>query len=718
MNTQHDVKDLSAQKNSKKIESIDFLDVEVQNNYYKNELKDLSAEDLRDLLVNIKSSAEGGDNYGNWKRMVQKINGSYFNGIPPELSAIMAGEYNTDLDVILTNGATNKVREMVRVITNMLMKNRPRFEPDPSGASEDTKEEDLIIATRFLEHAWDRGGLTRAAGSVVKKALRANRGIMKTYWSHENKDIMFKSIDPLNFWFDFSKHPKDSFFYVEEYEIPYYKLELSGVFTGKQLDDIRHEMGISPKGNSKDKKMGRDKDTDNYNKKIIAHDYYIKIKNEEDKNKVDWMLVTFINNNVLIRKTIMEHDDVPYSFFITEMEDNAINLPHSMNDVCNASAVANYLNFKILNWIQNLTDITVVVDEQVEVDRTSTPGVRQITVSSTDGVTSMSPIVPTAPTINQDVFFHLERLQRNAENNFGVHPNILQGVNGSTPSNGIVAETLLSNDIHNTSMISQEFQDFLKDVAYKILHIAYYKYEEHRVIRIGSIRGSSLDDMKVIGGNSVSSQEGGDELMDESNIGVIKKFPNINVTIKPGSAYTEKAKAMQILSLLNVSPEMIKYIPKSMLLEAFAEGSANLMMHQAAREASEEQLEEMNYEVKLAEAENQSMSAGQQRVAQPNENHQVHDRIHLIEEMFVLDQMRKSNDQNEQQSFASKLNMIRAHREQHKQLAGQQMQQEASQTRPSPSLIGTEEPGAPEEAFDLIGSEVSNEEAGAASAGA
>jgi len=672
------ITDLSKVKNNKNHSGLDFLDTASNTLHQNNDISDLQPDDLQDFLFGLKSQVEGKEEYKSWKQDYDNVSQCYYQAVNDSLASAFQASMQSDLDVIFTKGMANKVREMVRVIANMLLKERPMFEPDPSSGSEELSEEDLITATRYLEHVWDRGGLRTELSVNVKSALRSNRGIMKVLWSNKAKDIVFKNVDAENFWFDISGAPEDSWWYCEKKTIPYIKLELSGLFTAAQLEKIRSQLKI--KDSERKGIFDSSKTKINKTTEIHVYDFYLKqLIDGEEK----FILHTYLEDLVFIRKTELDLDDCPYCFFIPERESN-INEPSAMVDVANASVSSSYMNYKVLDWIKGVTDVTIVTDQQVQVDRTSTPGVRSIRTSSTDGGMSMQPVVAPQGMISQDVFFHLDKMERTTENNYGIHPNILQGVNGSTPSNGIVAQTLLANDIHNTSALSQEFSQFLSGIAYKVLYIASKTLNQHKIIRIEPTRGNSSS-VKVAGAEATKDSPEG------TGIQKIHSFPSIKVSVIPATAYTETAKQDKLIQLLQVFPEIANSIPRSKILETFASGSANLMMHEASREALRAEESQADPEVALAEAENQAMSAGTERVPQANENHAVHDRIHVIEEQFLLDQAQKANSQEESEQFNNKLRIVRSHRQQHSELAKGVSDRINNQAGQSPSIIGTEE---------------------------
>lgn len=529
----------------------------------------------------------------------------------------------------------NLTAAYMRSIRNQITSFRPKFEVLPTTPNSESAKVQARYAQRLLDYYFDHLGLKMKIKETITQALMYSiGGPWQIVYDSLKKEVKIWLLDPFDFYMDpLTEDPNDASYMIKAVRRPLGEVVTNPDFSVQARREIT---GPDAKIAASEYKQFLIQATrivptkSESNPTIILFEGYFK----KHRPTGEVYMVKCIWTETSLTPLVYEEIDTDEYDFVVYRGDLNPKEPYGESWIKHVMPIN-----RVLNTLESSTleYNTRVAKGRIVVDRDS--GVRSIhnihgeIVSKNRGSTVEAMDMPGLPVA---VPQQIERMQMYGEDIGGVHSATLGRMPPGIRS-GIGIAELKQADSASQDDYVDNLEDFLSDVAFKILKKIAQNYSSYKVIKDLGVREGDEKYFAVIG-KKFAKKKSGDELghpgqvkigPDWLDVAEIADDNNIRVSVGSWLGFTKEALQQKVLTYYQAG-----IIDQATALKLLEFGDVDSIIQQTRIESllkknlntqgQPGQIDPMQ----LASAENDMMLEGKLPPAEDSDDHQVHIAIH------------------------------------------------------------------------------------------
>lgn len=532
----------------------------------------------------------------------------------------------------------NIVAAQLRSIRNQVTSFRPKWEILPRWTTEESKTQARYTGM-LLDYIYDHLNLkTKIKETVTQGLITSIGGPWQIYYDEQKEEVRIWLIDPFDFYIDpYAEELEDAEFVIKAVRRP-----LDEVLKNPDFDARARSQIVSPEARLalseyKQFMIQAMKNMAQYqtdrNSTVILFEGSFKIRDDKGQIKIRKMIWTDQNTDPLYWEDTDE-SEYEYALYRADINPKEIYGEGWMKHVMPINRVIDMLESSVYDYNHRVAKGRIVVDRDA--------GVRAIhnvhgeIVSKNRGAEVKAMDMPPLPVAVQN---QIDRMGRYLEDIGGAHDASLGRVPAGVKSGVGVAE-LKQADSTNQDDLVDNLEDFLEEVAKKILHCIAKNYKTYKVIQALGHKEEDAKYFAVVG--SGSGKKGNKDHEGKVKIGpdwldlsIIGEDNNIRVTIGSWLGYTKEMMEQKLQKYLEIGAidqktflnlmefgnvnEIVQQTRKEMLLKTRMSGQSQPQPGQHPGEADQ---------FTLATTENQMLLEGKPIMPDPHDDHELHIAIH------------------------------------------------------------------------------------------
>lgn len=548
---------------------------------------------------------------------------------PTTQTIILASKQSAKIPINVTAAAMRSIRNQVTSF-------KPKWECLPRFTTEESKTQARYTGM-FLDYLYDKLRLKHKIKETITQGLVTSVGIWRVLYDEIRKEVRIWLVDPFDLYIDPYAETVDD----AEYMILATRKPLSWVLNNPDYDTKAKSQIVSPEARLayseyKQFMIQAVKNMAQYqtdrNATVILFDGEFRIW-KEGKSYIRRAQWTDQNTDPLYYEDTKEED---YTFAIYQADINPKEIYGEgwMKHVMPINRVLDMLESSIYDYNHRVAKGRIVIDRDSGIRTIHNVHGEIITKNRGSEVRALD-----MPALPVSVASQAERMMQYFEDISGAHDASLGRVPAGVKS-GVGVNELKQADATNQDDLVDNLEDFLEDVARKIMSIVSKNYTNYQVVQA---LGHSEEEAKYFA--IVGKEAGKSGSKDEAHKGKVKIGPdwldlaiigddnNVRVTVGSWLGYTkemqqqkvekyieagiiDQATGLRLLEFGNID-EIIQQTRKEQLLKSRLTQSPQQGQHPGEQD-----------QYTLAQVENQMLLEGKPVKPDPHDDHEVHIAVH------------------------------------------------------------------------------------------
>lgn len=532
----------------------------------------------------------------------------------------------------------NLTAAYMRAIRNQVTSFRPKFEILPTVPNDKSSQAQARYAQRLLDYYFDKLKLKmKIKETIIQALLYSIGGPWQIVYDKMKKEIQVWLLDPFDFYMDpLAEDPQESQYMVKAVRRPLGEVVTNPEFNEQARKEITsgdNKIAASPQKQFmiQTSRIVPSKPMDNGGTIILYEGYFKKYK---ETGQVYMVKCVWSEQNMT--PLLYEEIDTDEFDFIVYRGDINPKEPYGegwIKNVMPLNRVINTLESSALEYNSRVAKGRIVVDRD--------SGVRAIHNVHGEIISKNRGTMVQAldmPPLSISVPQQIERMWSNIQDVAGVHESTL----GRLPTGvrtGIAIAELKQADSTQQDDLVDNLEDFLTEVAMRMLKKIAQNYDSYKVIKDLGVREGSQSYFAAIGAKHAKGKaKSGDKLgrpgqvkigPDWFDVAEIGDDNNIRVSIGSWLGYTKEAHQQKVMSYYQA-----QLIDQSTALRLLEFGDIDSIVQQSrveallkksiATQAQPGQVDQMQ----LAMTENQMLLEGKPMPVEDSDDHTVHVAIH------------------------------------------------------------------------------------------
>lgn len=526
----------------------------------------------------------------------------------------------------------NLAASMMRSIRNQVTSFRPKFEILPTNPGSVSAKSQARYAQRLLDYYFDKLGLKMKIKETVTQALLYSvGGPWQIVYDEQKKEVRVWLLDPFDFYVDpLCEDFKDAEYVIKAVRRPisyitrnpefnlYARNEISGGDSKIAASEYKQFMiqalkNISPR------------QTDAAAELIL---YEGSFKRRDDNGNVYIVKVIWTDQNVtpLYYKELDGEDEFDYVMYRGDLNPKDIYGESWFKHVMPINRALNNLESSVFDYNYRVAKGRILIDRDAGVR--SIHNVHGEIVSKNRGSEVKAMDMPALPVATQN---QIERLWRYMEDVSGVH-DVTMGRLPTGIKSGVGIAELRQADASSQDDLVDNLEDFLSDVAFKILKVIANNYSGFKVIKdLGAREGDEKYFVAV--GKSFAKKKLNDRGQvkigpDWLDVAEIGDDNNIRVSVGSWLGYTKEALQQKVLTYFQAGlidqATALRLLEFGDVDEIVRQARIEQMMKKPANPNNPQEVDQMG----LAMTENEMLLEGKDVPVSENDDHMVHIAVH------------------------------------------------------------------------------------------
>lgn len=551
---------------------------------------------------------------------------------PTTQTVILASKQSAKIPINLCASAMRSIRNQVTSF-------RPKWECLPRYTTEESKTQARYTG-QFLDYIFDHLHLKHKIKETITQGLVTSVGIWRTLYDEIKKEARIWLVDPFDLYIDPYAETVDD----AEYMILATRRPLSWILSQPDYDEKAKSQIVSPEARLafseyKQFMIQAVKNMAQYqtdrNATVILFEGEFRIW-KDGKSHIRRAIWTDQNTDPLVYEDTDE-EDFTYSIYQADINPKEIYGEGWMKHTMPINRVIDMLESSIYDYNHRVAKGRILVDRDAGVRAVHNVHGEVITKNRGTEVTAMD-----MPALPISVASQAERMMQYFEDISGAHDASLGRIPAGVKS-GVGINELKQADSTNQDDLVDNLEDFLEDVARKVMKIVAKDYKTFQVVQSLGHDEQESQYFAIVGkdsGKSFNKDREKDTGKKQVRIGpdwldlaIIGDDNNIRVTVGSWLGYTkemmqqkvekyieagiiDQKTGLQLLEFGNID-EIVQSTRKEQLLKArFTQQSAQ---GQAPGEQDQ---------YTLAQVENQMLLEGKPVKPDPHDDHEVHIAVH------------------------------------------------------------------------------------------
>ena len=534
----------------------------------------------------------------------------------------------------------NIVTAQMRSIRNQATSFKPKYETIPRYTTEESRTQARYIG-KFLDYLWEHLNLKKRVKETVTQGLMYSiGGPWEIYYDDIKKEVRIWLLDPFDFYIDpLAEELEDAEYVIKATRRPLTEVTSNPDYnrwSKREIHSGESRLAVSEYKQFMIQSLKTlSPSMEEMNASIILFEGYFKIRNEKGKVHIRKIVWTDQNFTPLVYEDL-EQDYFDFALYQADLNPKEIMGEGWMKHVIPINRVIDSLESSTFEYNYRVAKGRIVVDRD--------SGVRAIhnvhgeIISKNRGAEVRALDMPPLPIA---VGNQIERMNRYIEDIGAVHEASL----GRVPSGvkyGIGIAELKQSDSTNQNDIVDNLEDFLVEVAYKLLKKVSKHYSNYKVVQVLGHRESEAQYFAVVG--SQSGKKGNKSDVKHKNqvkigpdwldLAIIGEDNNVRVTIGSWLGYSKEAMQDKVLKLAQLG-----LIDQKTFLKLWEFGDIDTIVQQSRIESLLKRKieqgmggegspgEEDQYGLALTENEMMAIE-GKKAVVDAHDDHLVHIALH------------------------------------------------------------------------------------------
>lgn len=532
----------------------------------------------------------------------------------------------------------NLVQAQLRSIRNQVTSFRPKWEILPRWTTEESKTQARYTGM-LLDYFYDHLNLkTKIKETVTQGLITSVGGPWQIVYDEEKKEVKIWLLDPFDFYVDpYAEELEDAEFCIKAVRRPLDEILKNPDFDIRARNQITSPEARLALSEYKQFMIQAMKNMAQYqtdrNSTVILFEGSFKVRDDNGKVHIRKVIWTDQNTDPLYWE---DTEETMYDYVIYRADINPKEIYGEgwMKHVMPINRVIDMLESSVYDYNHRVAKGRIVVDRDA--------GVRAIhnvhgeIISKNRGAEVKAMDMPALPIAVQN---QIERMGQYIEDVGGAHDASLGRVPAGVKSGVGVAE-LKQADSTNQDDLVDNLEDFLEEVARKLLSCIGKNYSNYQVIQALGHKEEDAKYFAVVGAKS--GKKGNKDTKGKVKIGpdwldltIIGDDNNVRVTIGSWLGYTKEMMEQKLEKYLQIGAidqktflnlmefgnvnEIIEQTRKEQLLKARMGGINPVQPGQHPGEADQ---------YTLAQTENTMMLEGKPIMPDPHDDHEVHIAVH------------------------------------------------------------------------------------------
>ena len=529
----------------------------------------------------------------------------------------------------------NIVAAQMRSIRNQVTSFRPKYETLPRHATEESRTQARYTG-KLLDYYFDHLNFKKKIKDIVTQGLMFSvGGPWQIVYDEAKKEINVWLVDTFDFFFDPLAESLDEC----EYVIKAVRRSKAEVFNNHSFDSIaRKEVtgGEARLAVSEYKQFMLQalKYVTQYNREeaptVILFEGDFKIHDDDGKTHIRKVIWTD-QNTIPLYWEDTDEEEFDYCLYVADLNPKEIYGEGWMKHVMPINRVINSLESSVYDYNYRVAKGRIVVDKD--------SGVRAIhnvhgeIISKNKGAEVRAMDMPGLPVAVQN---QIDRMNKYQEDIGGVHDSSLGRVPPGSRSGVMLAE-MKQSDSTNQQDLVDGLEDFLEDVARKMLNKISKNYSAMQIIKDLGYKGEESKYFAVVGAGAKLKGKTDEKHKNQVKVGPdwvdlvkIGKDNNVRVTIGSWLGYTKEMMQEKTIKLLQLGA-----IDQKTFLRLWEFGDIDSVIQQTRIEqllktklANPQDPNAPPDQYGLAMSENEMMLEGKAPPVESSDDHLVHIALH------------------------------------------------------------------------------------------
>lgn len=535
--------------------------------------------------------------------------------------------------------SVNLTAAYMRSIRNQVTSFRPKFEVLPTSPNSESSNTQARYAQRLLDYYFDKLKLKMKIKETVIQALMYSiGGPWQIVFDEKSGEIKIWLLDPFDFYMDpLAEDPNEAEYMIKAVRRPLGEVISNpeySLFARREITSGDSKLAASPQKQFMiqatkivPSRPGGNSPT------IILYEGYFRRYREDTGKAYTVKCIWGESNSVPLLYEEIDSEDFDFVVYRGDITPKEPYGESWIKHVMVINRAINTLESSALEYNTRVAKGRIVVDRDSGVRAIHNVHGEIISKNRGSQITALD-----MPPLSISVPQQIERMVSFGEDISGVHAATL----GRLPTNvrtGIAIAELKQSDSSSQDDLVDNLEDFLTEVAMKMLKKIAQNYDSYKVIKDLGVREGDQKYFAVIGEKyGKNKKRSGDELghpgqvkigPDWFDVAEIGDDNNIRVGVGSWLGYTKEALQQKVLNYFQ-----IQLIDQNTALKLLEFGDIDSIIQQTRMEAllkksvqTPGQPGEVD-QLSLAMTENQMLLEGKQMPVQPQDDHMVHIAVH------------------------------------------------------------------------------------------